>query len=220
MATRFESGVLVCTTCNHPANQHLDGEGCVVIEPDAACFCSAMYVPARNSHGAAPDSVPEAPQNAPQEPSLAYRGTQGHSGTKTSRERAVSEVASGAAGARQTAVLSHLDHLGEYGITVKEVRERTGWHHGQASAALTNLHIAGKIVRLTEVRDRCMVYVMPNYVAGRTVSPYVPQRRNRPSVSDRTIERLEDYLSTARALGIGISVDAVQEIIDQGRTSG
>lgn len=109
--------------------------------------------------------------------------TSGHSGSDTSRERARQEVDTGIASQRQwevlrllgrnTAGLEGLHIRGrEEGLTVREVRERTGWHHGQASSTLSVLHKAGKIARLEQSRDRCKVYVLPEYVGARATEPH------------------------------------------------
>jgi hypothetical protein len=65
-------------------------------------------------------------------------------------------------------VISALEVRGSTGVTVVDMRRMFSWHHGQASSALTNLHKAGRIVRLAEKRDRCKVYVLPEHVLGRT----------------------------------------------------
>lgn len=65
---------------------------------------------------------------------------------------------------------------GTWGVTWKEVADTLQTHHGAASGALSNLHEKGWVVRLTEKRDRCAVYVTPEYVGGRSVSPRRSQR--------------------------------------------
>jgi len=49
-------------------------------------------------------------------------------------------------------VLPLVRDSGSRGITVAEVRRLTGWHHGQASGALSGLHLLGRVTRLTERR--------------------------------------------------------------------
>lgn len=100
-------------------------------------------------------------------PILPYAGTSGHSGTDTSAERAATEDAEGVTKRRQAAVLSMVDSFGFTGCTVVEVRAHLGLHHGQGSGALSNLHKAGLLVRLSERRGRCKVYVTPAHVQGR-----------------------------------------------------
>lgn len=131
------------------------------------------------------------------EAALPYAGTSGHSGTDASRDRAIEADTSGTTNERQRQVLAWLagednTWLPECGLTVKDVREATRWHHGVASSVLTTLHIAGRIARLTEKRDRCHVYVLPEYVNGRTLSPYTQNKRNRPAMSEAEIEAIEE----------------------------
>jgi hypothetical protein len=55
----------------------------------------------------------------------------------------------------------------EQGATWKEIADELGLHHGSASGVLSVLHLTGKIERLAESRNRCKIYVLPEYVAGR-----------------------------------------------------
>ena len=52
-----------------------------------------------------------------------------------------------------------------------DVRDTT-LHHGRVSGALSVLHKVGKLARLTETRDKCKVYVLPEYVNGRPTEPH------------------------------------------------
>lgn len=96
-----------------------------------------------------------------------YAGSSGHSGSSASRDRAESEDRSGRTAERQERTEKILRRNGTLGVTVAELRETTGWHHGQASGALSDLHKAGRIARLSERRGRCHVYVAKPYVMGR-----------------------------------------------------
>ena len=97
-----------------------------------------------------------------------YAGTIGHAGSDTSEARAEREPA----GERQAVTIRHLENHEAAGVTVRQLREWTGWHHGTASGVLSVLHRSRVIVRLAEVRDGCKVYVLPVYVDGRpTESP-------------------------------------------------
>lgn len=117
---------------------------------------------------------------------LTYAGTSGHSGTDTSRDRAARQDNDGTTGRIQRMVQRALSIAGERGMTVAELRHYIkDAHHGQVSSALTNLHRAGKIVRLSEKRDRCKVYVLRGYEAGR--------REEKPTVKGgRRDDRLAD----------------------------
>lgn len=111
-------------------------------------------------------------------PLTPYAGTSGHSGGATSEERARRDDSDGTTSERQRRVLSDLAErhdiyipvgwVGQHkGLTWKELARITGWHHGQASGALSVLHKEGLIARLTERRDRCFVYVLPEHVGDR-----------------------------------------------------
>ena len=56
------------------------------------------------------------------------------------------------------------------GMTVKELRVRTGWHHGAASGVLSTMHRDGRIARLRTKRERCSVYVLPEFIEDRPAS--------------------------------------------------
>lgn len=96
----------------------------------------------------------------------------GHAGSETSRARATSEDATGVTGGRQNQAIHHLGDAGHRGLTWREFASETGLHHGQATSALSNLHKAGRIDRLAEVRNRCKVYVLPMFRAERETEPY------------------------------------------------
>ena len=49
---------------------------------------------------------------------------------------------------------------GTRGVTVKELCRKAKVHHGQASGVLSRLHRQRRIVRTTEYRDGCAVYVV------------------------------------------------------------
>lgn len=116
------------------------------------------------------------------QPVLPYGGTSGHAGSETSKQRAVSDDTSGRTGARQRTTLRLLGNAGAYGLTYRELGDRTGWHHGQSSGVLSGLHKAGRIVRLTETRGRCKVYCLPlsSTVLGRPTEQ--PSKVARPGL--------------------------------------
>lgn len=97
---------------------------------------------------------------------LPYAGTEGWAGSETSKARAQADVVSGTASKRQRYILILAERAKERGITVAEIRDAS-LHHGRISGALSVLHKVGKLVRLSEVRDKCKVYVLPEYVNGR-----------------------------------------------------
>lgn len=101
-----------------------------------------------------------------EEAELPYAGTEGHAGSDTSRDRAFREAIDGTASKRQRYILIMAQRAHERGITVADLRD-TSLHHGRVSGALSVLHKAGKLNRLRETRDKCKVYVMPQFVNGR-----------------------------------------------------
>lgn len=103
------------------------------------------------------------------QPELPYNGTSGHSGTNTSRARALSADRSGKTALRQAQALNLLAGRTTVGLTWKELSEYTGLHHGTASGVLSVLHKAGRIARLKESRNGCKVYVDLRCVNNRQV---------------------------------------------------
>jgi hypothetical protein len=103
------------------------------------------------------------------QPELPYNGTSGHSGTDTSRQRALSADRSGKTALRQAQALNLLSQRDMLGLTWKELSQITGLHHGTASGVLSVLHKTGRIARLKESRNGCKVYVDVSFIEGRVV---------------------------------------------------
>jgi hypothetical protein len=121
------------------------------------------------------------------DPALPYAGTEGHAGSDTSRQRAIEEAVNGTASKRQRLILILAGRAQEKGITVAEVRD-SSLHHGRVSGALSVLHKVGKLIRLTETRGRCKVYVLPEYVNGRPTEPHgVVHRADKETLEAATI---------------------------------
>jgi len=93
------------------------------------------------------------------QPELPYNGTSGHSGSETSKARAINSDRSGKTALRQAQALNLLAERTFHGMTWKELSELTGLHHGTASGVLSVLHKVGRIARLKESRNGCKVYV-------------------------------------------------------------
>jgi hypothetical protein len=106
------------------------------------------------------------------EPVLPYNGTSGWSGSDTSRERAERNDADGTTGKNQKRTLQWLARCGREGVTWQELADVYEWHHGVASGVLSVLHKSGDIARLSERRNRCAVYVLPQFVDGRDVASH------------------------------------------------
>jgi hypothetical protein len=109
-------------------------------------------------------------------PLLPYAGTSGWSGSETSRQRALDADHTGVTGKRQRMTLRLLDVAGADGLTWTELGRALGVHHGSASGVLSVLHKEGRICRLTEVRNKCRVYVLPEHVQDRETEPHGRQR--------------------------------------------
>lgn len=73
---------------------------------------------------------------------------------------------------RRAQALETLFLSGPDGITWKELSLRYGWHHGSASGVLSALHKDGMIARLTDRRQGCYIYVLPNHVGVRPTRPH------------------------------------------------
>ena len=102
-------------------------------------------------------------------PELPYDQTSGHSGTDTSKARAVEADKSGKTAMRQAQAIDLLNENYERGLTWKEFSLITGLHHGTASGVLSVLHKAGRIARIKESRNGCKVYVGLNWVENRII---------------------------------------------------
>lgn len=145
-------------------------------------------------------------------PALPYGGTSGWSGSETSRERAENADRSGRTSDRQQHVLDLLASNAADGLTWRDLSDLTGWHHGTASGALSVLHKAGAIARLDCRRDKCAIYVLPEYVHGRVTEAY------RPNVSARLLTEIlaeiEDDLTHGRVHLALARIKATREVME------
>jgi len=181
-------------TCGHDALDHTNIRdiGCTV----EGCTCSTRR---RDVQALADQEPPETP----------YAGTSGWSGSVTSEARAIREDSDGTTTQRQAEVLAYLDQRGWTGATWREVAQEAGWHHGQASGALSVLHKVGKVVRLfgdgspNTVRNGCAVYVLPEYVAGRQPSEH---GRKRPTTTEAERDAMRRLMGALPADGEPTSV--------------
>lgn len=136
------------------------------------------------------------------DPVLPYAGTSGWSGSATSHDRADREDHDGTTPYRQRYVIAllrgrHANGAATWGrdegVTWKELADGTGWHHGQASGVLSVLHKTGRIARLTERRNRCAIYVLPEYVQGRETAAH-GGRHSYKADADALADALESLL--------------------------
>lgn len=103
-------------------------------------------------------------------------GTRGSSGGGASADAALADLVKGVTNAAQKYVVIMAQQAGERGVTVAELREKTGnLHHGRVSSATTKMHIAGKLVRLEQRRGHSHIYVTPEHVGDRETRPYRQQ---------------------------------------------
>jgi hypothetical protein len=129
---------------------------------------------------------------------LPYAGTEGYAGSDTSRQRALAEAVDGTASKRQRYILILAERAGEKGITVAELRDAS-LHHGRVSGALSVLHKVGKLARLSEVRGKCKVYVLPKYVSDRPTEPHgVVHKADKETLDaaalvEGRLRRIEDF---------------------------
>lgn len=98
-------------------------------------------------------------------------GERGHDSSTSMRE---AEFVAGTTAFRQAGALAEVADSGFVGATWAEVAAARGWHHGQATSALSHLHHKGLISRLDETRNRSGIYVLPEHVGDR---PTVKQGR-------------------------------------------
>lgn len=151
-------------------------------------------------------------------PAFPYRtsdgeATEGWSGSATSHERA--QHAKDTASARQRYVVDLVSERGRTGMTWREVGRSTGWHHGQVSGILSVLHQVGQLERLTIRRERCEVYVVPEFVAGRPVSPFKHNKSARVTpLTDREREALDRAVeATDTSLWACLEVDDLETLL-------
>lgn len=139
-----------------------------------------------------------------EQPILPYAGTSGWSGSSASEDRATHADADGTTAKRQRDTIGHLHIFASEGMTVTDLKETLGLHHGQASSVLSVLHKAGRVCRLRERRDRCHIYVLPEYVNGRETEPHGRRKAQR-----LTLGMVESIIK-----------DAIYEARDSGQTIG
>jgi hypothetical protein len=110
---------------------------------------------------------------------IPYNGTASWSGTDTSRERAMTNLRTGKEYNNQQKALTLLKEIRQ-GLTWQELSYLTGMHHGTASGVLSVLHKSGAIVRSTQVRDKCKVYVHQDYKDNVNIEPYKKKEKPCP----------------------------------------
>lgn len=125
-------------------------------------------------------------------------GTSGHQGDSSeqaepSRRRRIDTA--------YTLVLNSL----KVGLTWRDLATVTGWHHGEASSALSNLHRQGRVERLAFKRDGCGVYVTPANVDGRATVQH--RSHPKPPTRDDVEAAVSEWWDHARYEGKGRLVE-------------
>jgi DNA-binding MarR family transcriptional regulator len=129
------------------------------------------------------------------EPITPYGGSSGWAGSTTSKERAERQDKDGTTSKRQRAVINALANLGQYGGTWNELGLSLNLHHGSISGVLSVLHREGVLCRLKDRRNRCQIYVLPQFVGDSTIEPF------RPNVSTRLLTEILTELEADLAKG-------------------
>jgi hypothetical protein len=142
-------------------------------------------------------------------PEVPYNGSSGWSGSETSRKRAERDDTNGVTAQRQIDTMNAIEKAGQAGLTWRELAFHYGWHHGQASGALSNLHKTGNIDRLKETREKCHVYVLPEWVLFRDTEPFGRKQNAHPH------EVIEVDLTQTAQLRIFETADGGQILIEQ-----
>jgi DNA-binding MarR family transcriptional regulator len=118
---------------------------------------------------------------------LPFNGTSGWAGSKASKDRQMFLDETGKTGERQQLVLAELQDAGRHGATWKDIALALELHHGQASGVLSVLHRAGLIARLEQRRNKCSIYVLPEFVAGRETAD---SSKTRASINENALRAI------------------------------
>jgi hypothetical protein len=145
---------------------------------------------------------------------LPYAGTSGWSGSQTSFERAIADDSSGVTNKRQREALEELMWASRIGLTWKELGMSLNLHHGQASGVLSVLHKAGEIERLKQRRNKCAIYVLPQFVHDRETEKHGNTKAGSDAVKLKVLAdeienlMLKDYISIEVYLKLKATLDA------------
>lgn len=132
---------------------------------------------------------------------LPFKGTSGWAGSQASRDRQMMLDETGETGKRQKQVMAELRNAGTYGAIWRDIALSLGLHHGQASAALSVLHREGLIARLDEKRAKCSIYVLPEYVNGRSTSDAMKTQASINANAIRAIRELHSEIEFSEITG-------------------
>lgn len=149
--------------------------------------------------------------------------TEGHAGSDTSRDRALTDARLGRDVKRRHKTMELLREAGERGLTWWELDNITDWGHGKVSGALSNLHKEGSVARLAETRGRSKVYVLWHLAGDRDTEV---RKSNPPPCTAEDIAAWEAKGNTEgyqRGFDDGqsiVSEEAVREAHIEGRREG
>jgi hypothetical protein len=118
---------------------------------------------------------------------LPFAGTSGWAGSDASKQRQMMLDETGETGKRQKDVLNELRKAGTFGAIWRDIAFSLSIHHGQASAALSVLHREGLIARLDDKRSKCSIYVLPEFVNGRTTTDSI---KTQASINSNAIKAI------------------------------
>lgn len=132
---------------------------------------------------------------------LPFKGTSGWAGSEASKQRQMMLDETGETGKRQQAVMRELRNAGTYGAIWRDIALALDIHHGQASAALSVLHREGLIARLDEKRNKCSVYVLPEFVNGRSTSDAMKTQASINANAIKAIRALHSEIEISEITG-------------------
>lgn len=186
--------------CGHAKADHGTVGGCTIpLDTGGWCACQSFVAPAVTPYDGGTSS--------------------GHSGSDASRERSERRDADGSTQHIQQTLLAMARERTMTGLTVAEARGILDAHHGTVSGALSVLHKDGQLARLQQKRDRCHVYVLPEYVEGRETRPQGRTRETaggRLNASERaTVTRFRTLVSSPNGVDgkIVLLNDTAQDVL-------
>lgn len=145
---------------------------------------------------------------------FAYNGTQGHVDRPASRDRAENE-ARGEAVDRSLDVLKLLRQY-PLGLTWKDVADHLGYHHGQASGTLSNLHKSGRVFMLSIKRGKSHPYVHADYRDQYTPSERFDTPAQTRAGKTREIEReIIDAILAEYGRGYSIADNYIHSLVEK-----
>jgi hypothetical protein len=94
-------------------------------------------------------------------------------------------------------ILADMTRRGARGTTTEEASYRLSVQVNSYTGRRAELHRRGVVERLAEKRDGQHVYVMPEFVDGRPIAPFVPHRTAAPIWLHDAVDHLDEWLTYA-----------------------